>query len=185
VAEADPYVSGEHRWWSLSRPSPELLDALDDGWFGDSGRVLDLGCGLGTEADFLANRGFEAFGVDASTTALKQAGAAHRDIDLIRADVRALPFSASAFDYLIDRGTFHYLAPEDRVVYAREAARVLRPGGRFLLRACLNTTGVRNDIGAQTLSSVFAGWSIVTLEPRHIPSDTRLMPALVTRLERI
>jgi SAM-dependent methyltransferase len=184
LAEADPYTNRDHLWWSLSHASPELLEAVEDGWLVPPGRVLDLGCGLGTEAAHLAACGFDAYGVDVSLPALERARLAHARIHLARADVRALPFAHSAFDYLIDRGTFHYLPEADRGPYAGEAARMLRPGGRFLLRACLSSKGVRNDIGPEVVASVFAGWRIVSSQRRDIPSDTRSMQSLVLRLER-
>ena len=42
---ADEYASGECRYWHLSVPSPELTQAIEDGWFPTRGRVLDLVCG--------------------------------------------------------------------------------------------------------------------------------------------
>jgi hypothetical protein len=60
---------------------------------------------------------------------------------------------------------------------------VLRPGGRFLLRACLYAQGIRNDLTEPLLRRVFSGWRIVSLQQATIPSDTRQMMALVMRLE--
>jgi hypothetical protein len=53
----------------------------------------------------------------------------------------------------------------------------MRPGGRFLLRACLYAQGVRNDLTEPLLRQAFAGWRIVSLEQAQIPSDTRQMMA--------
>jgi hypothetical protein len=49
VAMTDHYTDGTYRWWHLSRPSPELLATLGDGWLRPGGRALDIGCGLGVE----------------------------------------------------------------------------------------------------------------------------------------
>src|SRR6266446_1256874 len=76
-------------------------------------------------------------------------------------DVTNLPLSAGSADLLVDRGCFHYLPPAKRAGYAREAGRVLRPGGRLLLRMCLNSAGVRN-----------------ALDRMDLVSDTRAMPAI-------
>jgi len=46
---ADHYSDGTYRWWHLSRPSPELVSALEDGWLSGTGRAVDVGCGLGRE----------------------------------------------------------------------------------------------------------------------------------------
>ena len=53
---ADHYADGTYRWWHLSRPSPELVSVLDDGWLPRAGRAVDLGSGLGSEAGYLARR---------------------------------------------------------------------------------------------------------------------------------
>ncbi len=45
-----------------------------------------------------------------------------------RADVCRLPFHGDCFDAALDRGCFHYLVPQDRLRYADELRRVLRPG---------------------------------------------------------
>jgi SAM-dependent methyltransferase len=182
TAAGDPYATDLHRWWHLSQPSPELRDALDAGWIAPPGRALDLGCGLGTEAAFLAGAGFEVVGVDLSDVALRRGRARHASVGFLQADVRCLPFVTAGFDVLLDRGCFHYLAAIDRPRYAAEARRLLRPGGRLLLRACLQTAGVWNDIDEPVLRQAFPGWRFVHVERREIPSDTRAMPALVALL---
>jgi 2-polyprenyl-3-methyl-5-hydroxy-6-metoxy-1,4-benzoquinol methylase len=50
----DPYKDGVYRWWHLSQVPPELLAAQADGWLGQPGHVLDIGCGLGVELAPLA-----------------------------------------------------------------------------------------------------------------------------------
>jgi SAM-dependent methyltransferase len=180
----DPYADGTHRWWSLSRPSPELISAIEDGWLAPPGRVLDLGCGLATEAAYLSEVGFAGFGVDLSHVALQRARALHPKVDLVRGDVRSLPFGAQSFDFILDRGTFHYLDAPGREGYVREVGRVLRVGGRFLLRACLYSAGKRNQLEERSVTNAFAGWQIDDLTRQAVPSDTRTMPALVLRLRK-
>ena len=46
---SDHYADGTYRWWHLSTPSPELVQAVADGWLSGPGRVLDVGCGMGSE----------------------------------------------------------------------------------------------------------------------------------------
>ncbi len=74
---ADHYADGTFRWWHLSQPPPELVAALADRWLAGGGRVLDIGCGLGTEAGYLASAGWHAAGIDLSGTALARAAAGH------------------------------------------------------------------------------------------------------------
>jgi SAM-dependent methyltransferase len=179
---ADHYADGTYLWWHLSRPSPELVAALDDGWLPGGGRVLDVGCGLGTEAGHLAAAGWRAAGIDLSRTALRRAAAGHRNVPFARADVRALPFASGCFDAAVDRGCFHYLSAADRPRYSGELRRVLRPGGKLLLRASLRAAGVRNDLDEQVIAAAFAGWTIENTERAAVPSDTRMLDVIVARL---
>jgi SAM-dependent methyltransferase len=100
---ADHYADGTFLWWHLSRPSPELLAALGDGWLPGSGRGLDVGCGLGVEAGYLASAGWQVAGIDLSETAARRAAAEHGDVVFVRADVRRLPFAPECFDAAVDR----------------------------------------------------------------------------------
>jgi len=181
---ADPYLDEVYRWWHLSCPSPELLAAEADGWLGRPGRALDAGCGLGTEIAYLAGRGWQVAGVDFSEAALQRARGEQASLAFLRADVLQLPFSTGSFDLVLDRGCFHYLRGQQRRRYAAEALRILRPGGRMLLRACLNSAGVRNDVNAAAISASFDGWSIESMKYADLPSDTRTLPAFEVRLLR-
>jgi SAM-dependent methyltransferase len=180
----DPYLDGVYRWWHLSAPSPELVAAIADGWLGEAGNTLDIGCGLGTEIAYLAAKGWNAIGIDLSKPALDRAKHAHENVSFAQADVLSLPFSPGSFHLAIDRGCFHYLSPGQWAHYAAEARRVLRPGGRMLLRACLTSRGVRNAITESGISEAFASWAIERMERAELPSDTRTMQALVVRLRR-
>jgi SAM-dependent methyltransferase len=180
----DPYLDGTYRWWHLPGPSPELLAAAEDGWLGPTGVAVDLGCGLGTEAGFLAASGWAAIGVDLSPAAVRAASASHAGVTFLRADALALPLHDGRADLLIDRGCFHYVDAADRTRYAREARRVLRRGGRLLLRACRSAAAVPNDIGPAVIERVFGGWRIDQMTAEDIPSGTRTMPAMVVRLRR-
>jgi len=143
-AVTDPYLDGIYRWWHLSIPSPELGEAEADGWLGEAGTAVDLGCG--TEIAYLAARGWHAVGIDLSRAALDRARHEHPDVPFVQADVLSLPFPSGAFRLVLDRGCFHYLSPAPRTDYAAEARRIPRPDGRLPLRACLTSRGVRNDV---------------------------------------
>ncbi|HTX26967.1 MAG TPA: methyltransferase domain-containing protein [Streptosporangiaceae bacterium] len=180
----DPYADGTFRWWHLERPSPELLAAEADGWLGPAGVAVDLGCGLGAEAGYLAAAGWRAVGVDLSAPALLAAARARDGARFARADVLRLPLREHSADVLLDRGCFHYLAAADRDAYAAQARRALRPGGRLLLRACRTAAGVANDIEPGLIERVFAGWRLDQIAVQDIPSQTRRMPAVVARLRQ-
>jgi ubiquinone/menaquinone biosynthesis C-methylase UbiE len=99
-------------------------------------RVLDLGCGPGHTALALAARGCEVIGLDLTEPMLEQARrlAAERGLRTVRferGDVEALPYPEGAFDRVTSRlSAHHYPDPQAALC---EVARVLRPGGVFLL----------------------------------------------------
>jgi SAM-dependent methyltransferase len=182
LRDPDEYDSETYRWWHLSGPSPELLRAIADGWFVDR-RVVDLGCGLGTELGYLSSLGRSAVGVDLSLTALCRAAEMHTAARFVSGDALRLPFRDRSFGAALDRGCFHYLPSRSRRTYADEVRRVIDPGGRLLLRACLTSEGVRNDVDLRALREAFSGWRLLDVVEESIPSDTTSMPALVVRLE--
>lgn len=180
---ADLYESGEYRWWHLTDASPELVQALADGWMWPPGPAVDLGCGLGVEARHLASAGFQAVGVDVSGPAIREARQSVTRAQFLQADVTSLPFQSASFRFLLDRGCFHYLAADQRKAYEEEARRVLVRGGRLLLRACLRIAGTRNDIDEDVLRRTFERWHFARIDRTWIPSDTRKMEAVIARLE--
>ncbi len=179
----DPYDSEVHRWWHLTGPSPELRAAVDDGFMPPGSRVLDLGCGLGSELGWLREEGLAALavGVEQSAPALDRMADLHPGVHGVMADVTALPFPEGSFDVVIDRGCFHYLDRAGRHRYGLEAARVLTPQGRLLLRACLDSAGRRNDIDEAGVRAALSRWEIDAVEERDLPSDTRSLRSLVVR----
>jgi SAM-dependent methyltransferase len=178
----DHYADGTYRWWHLSAPSPELVRAVADGWLRGPGRVLDVGCGLGSEAGHLHGLDWQAIGIDLSPVALRAAAAVNPGPVYIRADLLRTPLRSSSVDACLDRGCFHYLAARDRPGYAAEVGRVLRVGGKLLLRASLRAAGVRNDITEQVIVTTFSGWRVEHMERTEIPSDTRTLEVLSARL---
>lgn len=109
-----------------------LLDAL--GVAGSGHRVLDLACGPGRHAAALTRRGARVVGLDLSRALLVAAREAGAE-QLVRADMRSLPFRSAAFDAVLNLFTsFGYFAEDaEHETVLREVARVLRPGGRFVL----------------------------------------------------
>jgi len=103
----------------------------------DGQRVLEIGCGRGGFAAALAReKGARVVGADFSRTAIALA-AAHRRattverLDLLVADIGAIPHPEGAFDAVISCETVEHVPDPRRAV--RECARVLRPGGRLYL----------------------------------------------------
>ncbi len=132
------YTSGEYEHWEFNFPSPELIALVAAGLIPPSGRVLDVGCGGGREAIFLAQCGFQVMGLDISRAALaiarKRAREARVHVDWRRGDVLALQVDDASIDFINDRGLFHLIDDADRPKYAAEVSRVCRRGGIILIR---------------------------------------------------
>lgn len=101
------------------------------------GRALDLGCGEGADALWLAERGWQVVGVDVSDTALRRAAqaASARNlggrIDFQRHNLDQA-FPDGMFD-LISAQYFHSPARLDRENVLRRAAERVNPGGVLLI----------------------------------------------------
>lgn len=99
------------------------------------GRALDLGCGEGRNALWLAEQGWQATGVDFSAVAVERARrlAAERSLAAVfeQADVLAYEPPAAAFDLAI---VFYLQLPAaERARALSAAARALAPGGTLLV----------------------------------------------------
>src|SRR5829696_5841458 len=106
---------------------PRLIDF--DAYRGK--KVLDVGCGAGTDLARFARGGAIVTGVDLSSSAIALAkqNFAHHGLqaDLREADGEHLPFDDNAFDFVFAHGVVQYTADDQALV--DECRRVLRPGG--------------------------------------------------------
>ncbi len=124
--------------WDTATPEPLLVEVVADRAL-RPGRALDIGCGTGTHALWLAEQGFDVVGVDVAERAVAQARAraAHtRPAGSVRFVVldflREVP-DGGPFDLVFDRGVFHVFdAAEDREAFAARVARCLAPSGVWL-----------------------------------------------------
>jgi len=143
------YRAGDHRdHWEAPGEPRELAALMAGESIPEGARILDLGCGAGREATFLARRAFSVTGLDFSLEALLRARERAREPPLIEvteaaaaagrptllaADVLALPLAAASVAFALDRGCLHTLPRSRRQLYARELSRVLAPDAPFLL----------------------------------------------------
>ncbi len=139
------FESGEYKHWESSFPSPELAALAAAGILKTNSRVLDIGCGGGRDAIFMAQCGLNVIGVDISSAALriaiKRSKKIHVNVDWQRGNVLALPIAAGSIDFLTDRGLFHLLEDVHRLLYSLEVCRVLKSGGHALIRGASKESG--------------------------------------------
>jgi SAM-dependent methyltransferase len=99
--------------------------------------ALDIGCGSGNSAVWLAAQGFRMTGMDLSPAALALATQLAReksaDCRFVEGDVTAgAGLYDGAFDFSYDWEVLHHVFPETRELYAANLHRMLRPGAKHL-----------------------------------------------------
>src|SRR5437870_13108125 len=114
-------------WSSSTRQFiPPLLDAADV-----SGKmsILDVGCGPGYVSAAAAERGAIPIGLDFSEEMIAIAKKKFPGVEFQHGDAQNLPFPDNSFDRVVANFALLHLANPERAI--AEAARVLKPGGRF------------------------------------------------------
>lgn len=97
--------------WESERPVLALVELFERPGFRPQ-RVLELGCGDGVNAIFMASRGCQVTAVDISPTALNMARNKQRlagvEVRFVEGDIFALD-SRESYDFVFDRGMFHHV----------------------------------------------------------------------------
>ncbi|HVY47207.1 MAG TPA: class I SAM-dependent methyltransferase [Minicystis sp.] len=142
------YAAGDLPW-DTGEPDPLLLDYVAG--VASRGRALEVGCGTGTNALWLARQGFDVLGVDLSPLAIDRARQKLGEAPLLCrfavVDFLAAELGEAPFDFVFDRGCFHVFdEPEQRARFASRVAAALRTGGVWLSLAG-STEGPARDVG--------------------------------------
>ena len=151
---------------------------------GISGAVLDIGCGLGDNAIYLASRGHTVTGLDGSAAAIEQARARAAEAGVLDptagspgvtfavADATDLSEYQGRFDTVVDSALFHCLDDDGRRAYAAQLHRATRPGARLHLYCFSdgNINGMTAPMGAVSEADIrdiltSNGWQIDFLGP--------------------
>jgi SAM-dependent methyltransferase len=157
----------------------------------DAGKdAIDLGCGIGRNAVYLAEEGYKVTAVDFSERALKKFRhtlAKHPQASHIRTEqtdlAKKLPFTDNSFDLAIDIVTTMTLTPDELPILEAELRRVIRPGGLFLTYVLSNDDGflettnpggtsttiegsgiTDNYLGEKDLRRLYKGWDIIAMD---------------------
>lgn len=152
----------EGHFWAESRDELAGRILADEGPVAPDAMV-ELGCGTGRFLPRLALRGASVCGVDGHLGLLQVAAGRARAAQLVQSDVVRLPLAGGQFDVAVALDVLEHVDPRS---FLDEVARVLRPGGGFLVSVpafpflwsrldeaaghrCRYTVGVlRNELGA-------------------------------------
>jgi SAM-dependent methyltransferase len=133
-----------------------------------SGAALDVGCGTGKAAIYLAQHGWSATGVDLVGYALargrRKARAANVEVRFVRGDVLHIDeLQLGRFQLLCDLATFHGIPDDRRDEYVRAMTAVTETGAYFFL-AGLSSARKRpgpRGLDRAEIEQRFAAWEIV------------------------
>jgi len=150
--EADRWTDRGSGWWDSfygdrDRGVPFFRPVPDESlvtWHRDGqltvpagGRALDLGCGPGRNAVWLAGEGYQVDALDLSPTALdwgrEHAAESGVEVNFVRASIFEWDLPDAPYDLVFDSGCFHHLPPHRRISYRSLLEQSLAPGGGFAL----------------------------------------------------
>jgi 2-polyprenyl-3-methyl-5-hydroxy-6-metoxy-1,4-benzoquinol methylase len=160
--------------WDIGRPQSAFVAALD----AVRGRVLDIGCGTGDLAIWLAERGRTVTGVDFLAVPIERARrkAAERGVavNFLQMDALAVGEIPERFDAVTDCGLFHTFDDSSRAAYVAALARLLEPGARLFILCFADAEpgshGPRRVSAAEILAAFHEGWAVESIQPARFES---------------
>ncbi|MBE3561189.1 MAG: methyltransferase domain-containing protein [Ktedonobacteraceae bacterium] len=143
------YILGETPWDTGISP-PELLEVLEHYPAERTRRMLDIGCGTGTNSLTAARQGWQVVGIDFAQVAIdiatRKAQAQAEEITRAGGSVRFLvaditrltpPPAEERFSLLLDLGCLNGIPADQHAEYMKVVAEQALPGALFLLYAHL------------------------------------------------
>ena len=169
------YESGQTPW-ELSRADHHLVEFVEN-HLPLNQKVMDIGCGTGSNARWLAEKGHQVFGVDFSPRAIKLAieksSGNSNNVQYMVKDFLDPQMVGHDFDFIFDRGCFHsFDSKQDRSTFAQNVSAHLKGNGRWL-SILGNSDAPPRDDGPPVRS---AGQIVEAVEPFfeliYLKSDT-------------
>ena len=168
--------------WDRVHPQ-ELTDIIEGPNALPPGRALDVGCGKGAKAIYMASHGWNVTAVDnvprAVAQARKRAEAAHATVDFRLGDVTRLTEIGlePGFSLIIDFGCFHGLKATQRDAYARGVTDLASPKATLLMMAFGKAIPpVSAGVSEAELNTRFGdSWNLLWSHPDRSPDGTAAM----------
>ncbi|HKX09149.1 MAG TPA: class I SAM-dependent methyltransferase [Stellaceae bacterium] len=154
--------------WEIGKPQPEVVKIENAGGF--RGSVLDIGCGPGENAIFLAQKGYAVHAIDFLSSVIERVRDRYRaECESLRivfevADALSLDRLGKTFDCVLDAGMFHGLSDQHRLAY-EQSLRAISVPGTTLHMICFSKEETRpggpRRIGVDEVrASLGASWDI-------------------------
>ena len=116
----------------FSKPSSHLDKFLE--LLPSPAKILDVGCGTGTDSNFVASKGHQVVGVDLSEEMLNIAKSSFPQIDFRLEDMRDIDFSKNQFDGIIASCSLIHIPKKDVPKTLRQFSKLLKPKGIIYLQ---------------------------------------------------
>jgi len=127
-------------------------------YFPEEGKVLDIGCGVGMDASYMAQSGYDVLATDISSEVITQNEAYFRQENLSFAKLDAsrhpLPFANETFDIVYSHLALHYHGDETTHALFTEIHRVLKDDG-VLAFACKSIDDPNYGVGDEIEKDMF------------------------------
>lgn len=172
-------------------PDSRLVELVEGPDRLEPGRALDLGCGAGRNAIYLAGHGWDVTGIDFTASAVEAArtkavgdAAAAR---FVQGDVTRLADLGIGGGYtlLVDSGCYYSLSARQRDAYAAGASRVAGPNALLVMAGFSKLPGIWAGISEDELRQRFSGWQLrcnATVPIEEITRQTRIPFPLMAAL---
>jgi len=142
-------------WFDLESPRSPIIEAVNSGWIPSGARVLEIGCGRGLSADWLAAQGFDVVAIDISQHAIDDArakyGSQRKSLRFEVVDI-TVPTELGPFDVMIDSGCFHCIPVQLHSYYGTNVIQWSRPGTRLLIMS--HTEGISPEERQRQLETI-------------------------------
>lgn len=124
--------------WVAGTANPELVNLVYTNKIKPNSKILEVGCGIGSESVFLAVRGMNVTALDISESAISKAkelaNVYDTKVNWKVGNILTDDDLDEKFDVITDQGCFHHLSDEERVRYEEKIVKLLKPKGMFILR---------------------------------------------------
>lgn len=188
------YQNNDELPWDTGQSQPQLTKLVGSDVLTEP--VLDVGCGIGTEALFLAEQGYSVVGIDFAQPAIERARtrASKRTLEgsvaFTVGDVLDLSDTkVGTFETVLDIGMFHTLDPGQFHDYITSLDAIIRPGGHVVLiefGADAPIDWGPNPVSAAEIRSVFTeGWDIDDISATTFQTQQGDVPGIFAQIRRI
>ena len=161
--------------WDIGDPQPAIVRLASED--GIAGSVLDVGCGTGENALYVASLGFSVLGIDVAETALAIARAKAHDrgieVEFAATDAFRLERLGRRFETVLDSGLFHTFDGDERRGYVTSLASVIGHDGTLYV-LCFSDDGPDtgpHPVSREELRAAFnssSEWNVVAIESARI-----------------